>query len=57
MSDREAGEVLGWIPSRVSARRDHLVKNGQVVDIGKQKDLLTNKTVLIWGKVKETLFD
>lgn len=56
MSDREASYRTGWAPAHVSARRNDLVKSGQVCEMGKKKDGDTGKLVSVWGVVRDTLF-
>ena len=52
MSDREACRRLLWeAPSVVSARRNDL---DGIVDMGRVKDPVTKKTVIVWGRA--TLF-
>lgn len=56
MSDREAGSRLGWYPSQVSARRNDLMKSGQVCELGRHRDPVTGKLVNLYGIQRETLF-
>lgn len=53
MSDREAGQILGWYPSDVSARRNDL--GMRVMQKGTKKDSVTHRTVMTWG-LSDTLF-
>lgn len=56
MSDREASYILGWDRSDVSARRNDLMRDGQIGSLGEKKDPDTGKTVNVWGVVRDTLF-
>lgn len=49
MSDREASYRTGWAPAHVSARRNDLVKSGQVCEMGRKKDRDTGMLVKTWG--------
>lgn len=46
LTDREAGRILDWHPSQVSARRNDLEG---IVEFGVKKDPITNKTGKMWG--------
>lgn len=46
LTDREAGRILDWHPSQVSARRNDLEG---VVELGVKKDPITHKSGKVWG--------
>lgn len=56
MSDRQASYLTGWDRAHVSARRNDLLKQGLVCEMGKKKDVDTGKLVSVWGEIKSTLF-